>query len=221
VKIILVLFLGLLTVTAFPQNKPDQSAELAKGSLLRVVLSEQMDVENAKVGDVISTSVRGLVTGHRIKRPSAPLTLIGHITAVEPRTGNAGNLKLSLAFDKIVISSQTGEPRSLPVTGVIKRVLTMVIGDQTETSRPPSGDNPSARADGPPVDIYGHPLSRPSGPLSVPGPRGNFGPFEEPVEGIVLHPDTAGNVTVMVCKRRNILLPSEAVMIVEVTGVRN
>jgi len=218
-KLGFVLFLGFLTATAFPQNKPDQSPELPKGSVLRVVLSEQIDVANSKVGDIIRTRVVGLVGVHGIKRPRNPLTLLGHITEVQARTGDEEESRLGLTFDKILISSVTGEPRSLMVTGVIKRVVTVETSFANNIiSRPASGDDPVARAAGPMVDSNGRPVAPERAPLEVPSPIGVSRTFDKPVKHIHLYPGNSANVTVIASKKGNIVLTSEAVMIVEVTG---
>jgi hypothetical protein len=215
------LVLCLATVSTIAQNKPGESSELPKDSVLRAALSPSgsLDAEHSKIGDPIRLNVLGLVAGGKVKRPRQPLTLVGHIAEVGIRTPNQPESRLGIAFDKILIGSLTGE-RELTVSAVIQRVMTVKEPAANRTSSvPTSGDDPVQRAAGPMVDSSGRSVYSPS-PLSQPGPgalSAQF-PYEAPVKDVSLRPDDSTNTTVIVCKKRNIVLEPETVMIVRVTS---
>jgi hypothetical protein len=214
--------LNLFSLIAMAQDKPADPSQLPKGSVLRVVLSGPIEVENSKVGDPVRTSVLGLVENHGIKRPLLPSTLVGHITEVQVRTRAAPQSRLGIKFDKMLVASLTGETRELIVSAVIKRVVTIQTGPVVHTSTvPTSGDDPMTRAAGPKVDGLGRPVSPTHAPLSEPGPRTTSWNVEQPVKDLTLRVGDSADETIMLSKKRNIVLAPEMQMIVEVTSSAN
>jgi hypothetical protein len=215
-RLCLIAVLGLFAACGLAQNTPE-SPELPKGSVLRVTISDPVEVRNSKVGDPVRVSVLGLVARGGLKRPKQPLTLVGHITDARPRTEDEPNSTLGIAFDKIVIGNLPGETRELPVGAVITRVVKEEWSVVDGSSRiPTSGDDPAQRAGGP-MDgngrlAYSHP------PLDRPGPTGPRGAYDQPVKDFTLHADESTNVTVIVSKKRDVVLESGMRMIVRVNS---
>lgn len=214
----LVLILGLLNVIGIAQNQPGQAAELPVGSVLRLILPQPLNIEEAKVGDPVRITVAGLVAGGSMKRPRQPLTLVGHITEVQLRTDKQPESRLGITFDKIRVETLTENAREIPVSAIIKRVAHVASSVSNPTSVvPTSGDDPVQRAAGPMVDSYGRPVySRP--PTNQPGPTAhNVYTSDEAIKDLSVHAD-ASNVTTIACRKHNIALEAGTILIVQVTS---
>lgn len=216
------LILGLCALTAIAQDKPTQSSELPAGSMLRVMLSEPVDVESCKIGDQVRANVLGLVEGSKIKGPRYPLTLLGHITEVQSRAAGQGESRLGIAFDKLSINSLAGKARELNVSAVINRVVTVKIPPPRErptVTVPTSGDDPVQRAAGPMVDNSGRPVYPTPPPTSQPGPGGQIvvSAYDANIQDFTVRADDSTSVTVISSKKRNVVLAPEMRLIIRVT----
>lgn len=214
----LIMVLGLISTCAVAQNKSGDSPELPKGSVLRVTFSDPLEAAKSKIGDPVRFYVLGLVDGGGLKRPRQTLTLVGHITEVRLHTDEKSESRLGVAFDKILIGNPTDNPRELPVGALITRIVTEEESMMDRNSKiPTSGDDPVQRAAGPVVDntgrlAYSHP------PLDRPAPAGRQGVYDQKVKDITLLADDSTNVTVIVCKKRNIVMEPGMRLIVRVTS---
>src|SRR5258708_3479744 len=114
-----IMILGLFAIHALAQGTPNNSAKPAEDTILRAKLSETVDVERAKVGDPVQAQILGSVAANGgIKRPRAPLTLVGHITEIQVRAKDQQESRLGLSFDKVLVSGG----KELPVSAVIERL---------------------------------------------------------------------------------------------------
>lgn len=212
------MLVALIPACTMAQNKPADSPELPRGSLLRVMFLKSPEAANAKVGDTVRASVLGLVAGGKLKRPRQPLTLVGHITEVQPRTKGQTSSRMGVAFDKIVIGALDGENREIPVGAIITAVVTEERSMVGRTTVPTSGDDPMQRAAGPMVDKYGQPVYPTPPPLERAGPSGMKGIRDQRVKDFTLVADESTNVTVIVCKKRDIVLGPDMRMMVRVNS---
>jgi hypothetical protein len=80
---------------------------LENGSILYAELSKTVDAKKAKVGDPVTAVLVADVLSHGKIVVRHDSKLAGHVTEVQPRTKEAPESRLGIAFDKII--SKSGE----------------------------------------------------------------------------------------------------------------
>ena len=207
---------AVLSAGGWAQNKPSPPPTLPVGSVLRVSFFDSLKVEDAKVGEPVRARILGLVQGAKTLPPREPMSLVGHITEIAVRTDDKSESRLGIAFDKLEIGGVTTAPRELATAAVINKVIKVEHSAVKSTPVPTSGDDPVQRAAGPVVDSSGRPVYSNPG-ITAPGPAG-ASTLETPVKDLTLHADDQTGVTLITCKKRNIVLDSEVSMYVRITS---
>lgn len=118
-------------------------ADALTGPIIQVEMNNDVDVKKAHPGDVFKTKVwEDVRSGDKVVLPRKTI-IVGHVVAVQPRTKDNPDSRLTIAFDKAILKNGS----ELPLHGVVERVeFSQMAVAATDRSSPSynSGLNPGS-----------------------------------------------------------------------------
>jgi hypothetical protein len=124
-RFLLAIAVGLISLTGNSQQPVAAAASpaaapvnLSPGMLLQVEMSGDVDAKKAHPGDIFRTRLWDDVrSGDKMVLPKKTI-IVGHVVAVQPRSKENQESKLTIAIDKALLKDGS----EIPVHGVVERV---------------------------------------------------------------------------------------------------